>query len=54
MGFDIPKVFWKYFDLYRRKLITLREYARLSGIEEEVLVSYLNVVGTNQRVTFQR
>lgn len=29
---DIPKVFWKYFDLYRRKKITLYQYSESTGL----------------------
>lgn len=45
---DIPKIFWKYYDLYRRKLITLTEYAELAGIEIEMLNEYLASVVANQ------
>ena len=29
---DPPKAFWKYYDLYRRKQITLDEYAVMTGL----------------------
>ena len=29
---DPPKVFWKYYDLYRRKRISLSEYAAATGL----------------------
>lgn len=29
---EIPKIFWKYFDLYRRKLMTIEEYSVKSGL----------------------
>lgn len=31
---DPPKAFWKYYDLYRRKQITLDEYAVMTGLLE--------------------
>lgn len=41
---EIPKVFWKYYDLYRRGKITLRQYVDKSGISESEIVSYLNTI----------
>jgi len=48
MNMNIPKIFWKYYDLYRRKMITLSEYATLSGIRIEMLTEYLDDVTKNQ------
>ena len=45
---NIPKVFWKYYDLYRRKQITFNEYIALSGIQEELLAEYLNYITTDE------
>lgn len=45
---DIPKIFWKYFDWYRRKLITLSEYENLTGIDKEKLQEYLAHIAQNQ------
>lgn len=36
-----PKIFWKYFDLYRRKKLTLADYTQKTGISEERLEEYL-------------
>jgi hypothetical protein len=41
---DVPKVFWRYFDLYRRKRITLEEYSEKSGITIAELRAYLLIV----------
>lgn len=29
---DIPKIFWKYFDLYRRKKISIYQYSENTGL----------------------
>ena len=40
-----PKVFWKYYDLYRRKRISLSEYAAATGLSAFVIQRFLkNVV----------
>lgn len=40
-----PKVFWKYYDLYRRKRISLSEYAAATGLSAFVIRHFLkNVV----------
>ena len=41
---SIPKIFWKYYDLYRRKQISIDEYQKLTGISKEELLEYLNEV----------
>lgn len=39
-----PKVFWKYYDLYRRKQISLEEFSRLSGLKTYEICSYLDAI----------
>lgn len=40
-----PKVFWKYYDLYRRKRISLSEYAAATGLSAFAIRYFLkNVV----------
>jgi len=41
---DFPKIFWKYFDLYRRKKLTLDRYAELTGIPKKDLRLYLELI----------
>lgn len=41
---EIPKVFWKYYDLYRRGMISVEEYSRKSNLAMEEIVYYLSVV----------
>jgi len=44
---NIPKIFWKYFDLYRRNLISLEEYEINTGIDKEQLIKFLKYVVEN-------
>ncbi len=44
---DIPKIFWKYFDLYRRKRITLTQYSENTGLSISTLERFLK--GTVER-----
>lgn len=41
---EIPNVFWKYYDLYRRKKISLKEYAAKTEIDEPTLKIFLNLI----------
>lgn len=38
---DIPKIFWKYFDLYRRKKITLYQYSESTGLSIHDIEKFL-------------
>ena len=38
----IPNIFWKYYDLYRRKKITLKQFSDLSGLSEPKIMQYLD------------
>lgn len=44
---NIPKIFWKYYDLYRRKIISIDLYQIYTGIEKELLVAYLDYIQEN-------
>ena len=37
-----PKVFWKYYDLFRRRQLSLAEFAYLSGLSETAISVYLS------------
>lgn len=39
-----PKVFWKYYDLYRRKQISLAEFSRLSGLSEKAIQAFIKTL----------
>lgn len=41
---DIPKIFWKYFDLYRRKKITLAQYVEMTGLTCLEVRAFLNTI----------
>lgn len=43
---DIPKIFWKYYDLFRRKKITLSQYSEETGLSVPDIKRFLaKVVG---------
>lgn len=42
-----PKMFWKYYDLYRRKIIPLDEYAKVTGMSVREIQYYVNAI-TNE------
>ena len=46
---DIPKIFWKYYDLYRRHKITLSQYSESSGLETWEIKNYLKAIEEEQR-----
>ena len=41
---DIPKTFWKYYDLYRREAISLEEFSIRSNLPKDEIVRYLSVI----------
>ncbi len=41
---EIPKVFWKYYDLYRRKEISLYEYSEKAELSQEEILHFLSVL----------
>ena len=47
--FEAPKSFWKYYDLYRRKLLSLSEYSILSCISEKDLKMLLWALSFSQK-----
>ena len=36
-----PNIFWKYYDLYRRKQITIKEFSLFSSLAEKEIQQYL-------------
>ena len=47
---DPPKVFWKYYDLYRRKRISLSEYAAATGLSTFAIRHFLkNIADKSSR-----
>ena len=40
----IPKSFWKYYDLFRRSLISLEDFSKMSGIPKEELLDFLFIL----------
>lgn len=41
---DIPPIFWKYFDLYRRGKIDIFKFAQLSKISKKTIEIYLKIL----------
>lgn len=41
---NIPKIFWKYFDLYRRKKITLAQYVEMTDLTDSEIRTFLNTI----------
>lgn len=39
--YDIPKIFWKYFDSFRRGKLSLSDFSQMSGIKEQTLLDLL-------------
>jgi len=46
---DIPPIFWKYYDLYRRRKITLSQYSESSGLQIWEIKNYLKAIEEEQR-----
>jgi hypothetical protein len=38
---DPPKIFWKYYDLFRRKQITLEQFSSLSHLSKKEITTFL-------------
>lgn len=41
---EIPKKFWKYYDLYRRGKMTVEEFSKQSGLAVIDLLFYLSLI----------
>lgn len=44
---EIPKIFWKYFDSYRRKQLTLEEFSLATGLSKSLLEIILSEIQQN-------
>ena len=40
----IPNIFWKYYDLYRRKQITIEQFSLFSGLAEKEIQQDLDLI----------
>lgn len=45
---NIPKIFWKYYDLFRRKEISLEEYSQKSGLTKTEIKGYLKEISKKE------
>lgn len=41
---NIPKIFWKYYDQYRRKQISVDEFSQITNIKKSLLRLYLSEI----------
>lgn len=41
---EIPCVFWKYYDLYRRERIDMNEFTKLTKMSEKMISLYLKCI----------
>ena len=41
---QIPKIFWKYYDLFRRRIISLEEFEQLSGLDKQKITEFLQEI----------
>ena len=41
---DIPKIFWEYYDLFRRKKMTINEFSNKTGLSVAELRRFLSVI----------
>lgn len=46
---EAPKCFWKFYDQFRRKKITIKEFSRLSGIKCEQIRCYLKDLRSEEK-----
>lgn len=45
---NAPKSFWKYYDLFRRKKMTLEQFVTLSKLPEHIVLSFLKELGFSE------
>lgn len=45
----MPKIFWKFYDLYRRKQLTIEEYASKTGLTKEEIECFLQEILENSK-----
>ena len=44
---NIPNIFWRFYDLYRRNKITLEEFSQKTNIDKIILQNYLFQITNN-------
>ena len=44
----IPNIFWKYYDLFRRKQLSFEEFTEKTGLEKDIILLYLQKI-SNER-----
>lgn len=46
---EIPKIFWKYYDLYRREQLTIEEYSAKSGLSANEIEYFLQEISESTK-----
>ena len=44
---DIPKIFWAYYDLFRRKLISIDDFSKETNLSKETIDHFLEEISKN-------
>ena len=44
---DIPKIFWAFYDLFRRKQLTLPQFSERTNLPEEEIARILEEISKN-------
>jgi len=44
---DIPKIFWAFYDLYRRKQLTLTQFSEQTNLPKEEIARILEEISKN-------
>lgn len=45
---DIPKIFWAYYDLFRRKLISIDDFSRKTKLSKDTIEHFLKEISKNE------
>lgn len=44
---DIPKIFWAFYDLFRRKQLTISQFSERTGLTKEEITRFLKEISKN-------
>lgn len=46
---EIPKIFWRYYDLFRRKKLSLTQFSEKTGLNKRSLRLFLKEISESQK-----
>lgn len=46
---EVPKIFWKYYDLFRRNLINLDVFSEKTALQQDTLLFYLREIEVHEK-----